>query len=326
MSDLSGEAPTDLSLVIPVYNEEENVSMLAQEILDVARSLGKTFEIIFVDDGSSDQTVPNLQRLIPEVPELRVIRLARNYGQSTALQAGFDHAQGDIVITMDGDLQNDPQDIPLLLNHLKTEDVDVVSGWRKIRKDPPLGVFFSQVANRIISKKTGVHLNDYGCSLKVYRRDVLSRLRVYGELHRFLPALLSAVGAEIRELPVNHRPRVFGKSKYSLNKIFRVVLDLLLINFLRKYIQRPIQFFGRLGFYIGGSGFLISLYLAWVKFVQGHNIGERPLLLLGVTMMLTGVILVAHGLLGELIIRIMHEKDGISQYELKAKRGTRKTG
>ena len=312
--------PVQVSAVVPVYNEVENVADLLAEIHASLTGFGRSFEIIIVDDGSSDGTQAAVQDCAGRYPELRPVFLARNYGQSTAMQAGFDHARGEVVVTLDGDLQNDPADIPLLVETLEREDVDLVSGWRRDRHDDFLRVRLSRIANRLISRMTHVSLHDYGCTLKAYRRDILDQITVSGELHRFIPALMAQVGAEVREVVVNHRPRTRGQSKYSLDRTLRVALDLILMVFLRKYIQRPLHFFGGLGAVLGTVGLAICLYLVVVKLGYGEDIGNRPLLTLGVSLSVSALILIVQGLLGELIVRLLHQSDSQPQYRLRLDR------
>ena len=312
--------PVQVSAVVPVYNEVENVADLLAEIHASLTGFGRSFEIIIVDDGSSDGTQAVVQGCAARYPELRPVFLARNYGQSTAMQAGFDHARGEVVVTLDGDLQNDPADIPLLVETLEREDVDLVSGWRRDRHDDFLRVRLSRVANRLISRMTHVSLHDYGCTLKAYRRDILDQITVSGELHRFIPALMAQVGAEVREVVVNHRPRTRGQSKYSLDRTLRVALDLILMVFLRKYIQRPLHFFGGLGAVLGTVGLAICLYLVILKLGYGEDIGNRPLLTLGVSLTVSALILIVQGLLGELIVRLLHQSDSQPQYRVRLDR------
>ncbi len=253
-------------------------------------------------------------------PWLKPLYLIRNYGQSAALQAGFDAARGEIIVTLDGDLQNDPDDVPALLQLMdERPDVDVISGWRKDRQDRTVSRKIpSMIANGIISRVTGVRLHDYGCALKVYRAQVIGDLRLYGELHRFIPALAADVGAKVLEVPVQHHPRTRGKSKYGIDRTVRVVLDLLWIKFLMRFLHRPMHAFGGLGVALGLVGGLILAWLAFDKLVLGQSIGGRPLLLLGALLVLIGVQLVATGVLGELLTRIYHEPQGRAQYVLRA--------
>lgn len=315
-----------LSVVAPLYNEEENVRLLAERTRDALQVLKGRFEIILVDDGSSDKTVSELKAIAADIPEVKPVLLARNYGQSTAMQAGLDAAQGSLIATMDGDLQNDPSDIPRMMTLLVEEDVDVVSGRRAKRQDGGLRMGFSRAANWLIRRATGIVERDFGCSLRVYRREVIERIRITGELHRFIPALLQDVGATVIETDVKHHARQFGQSKYSLDRTFRVALDILLIVFLRKYFQRPLHVFGGAGLVCAIPGSLILVYLAMVKLVLGDDIGGRPLLILGAVLIMTGVTLIGQGLIGELLTRQMVESGARPQYRLKSERKSIKLG
>jgi len=308
-----------VSIVIPVYNEEANIIDLVERVGTALKKSGKSFELICVDDGSRDGSAAALERLTADRPWLKPLYLIRNYGQSAALQAGFDAAQGEIIVTLDGDLQNDPDDVPELLQMMDRQpDIDVISGWRKDRQDRTLSRKVpSLIANRVISSATGVELHDYGCALKVYRADVIRGLRLYGELHRFIPALAAEVGARIVEVPVRHHARTRGESKYGIDRTFRVLLDLLWIKFLMHFLHRPLQAFGGVGLGLGGVGFIILAWLTLEKLALGKDIGGRPLLLLGVLLALIGVQLIATGLIGELLTRIYHEPQGRPQYLLR---------
>ena len=306
-----------LSIVIPVYNEEENVEPLLKKLDQTLKSLNQPAEVIIVDDGSTDRTVQILKEKKPLYPWLKVIVLRRNFGQSAAFTAGLDHAQGEIIVTMDGDLQNDPEDIPKLLAKIE-EGYDLVSGWRKNRKDP----FFSRrlpsiLANAIISRVTRVRLHDYGCSLKAYRKEVIHGITIYGELHRFIPVLVSLGGARIAEVEVRHHPRRFGKSKYGLSRAYRVILDLLLMLFFRKFATKPLHIFGLTGGLLFLMGLGIELYLSVLKIFFHQRIGHRPLLLLGVLLILTGINLLGTGLLAELIMRTYYEASGRRIYTIR---------
>jgi glycosyltransferase involved in cell wall biosynthesis len=297
----------ELSIVIPVYNEEENVEPLIREIKGVLAPLGKACEIIAVDDGSKDGTFTALRQLHCTEPRLKVVRLKRNFGQTAALAAGLAYAQGEIIVLMDGDGQNDPADIPALLQKLQ-EGNDLVAGWRFNRQDPFLNRRLpSMIANRLISWTTKVKLHDYGCTLKAMRKDVAKSLRLYGEMHRFIPAIADERGAQIAELQVNHRPRLRGKSKYGVARTLRVVLDLLTVKFLNSYSTRPAHVFGPIGVISGLTGFAIALYLTVQKFVYDADIGSRPLLLLAVLLIFIGFQFVTMGLLGEMLARTYHE-------------------
>lgn len=297
----------ELSIVIPVYNEEENVEPLIREINGVLAPLGKTCEIVAVDDGSKDGTFTALRRLHCTEPRLKVVRLKRNFGQTAALAAGLAYAQGEIIVLMDGDGQNDPADIPALLQKLQ-EGNDLVAGWRFNRQDPFLNRRLpSMIANCLISWTTKVKLHDYGCTLKAMRKDVAKSLRLYGEMHRFIPAIADERGAQIAELQVNHRPRLRGKSKYGVTRTLRVVLDLLTVKFLNSYSTRPAHVFGPIGVISGLTGFAMALYLTVQKFVYDADIGSRPLLLLAVLLIFIGFQFVTMGLLGEMLARTYHE-------------------
>jgi glycosyltransferase involved in cell wall biosynthesis len=302
-----------------VYNEEANVAELVERVGAALQRSSRTFELICVDDGSRDGTAAALESLAATRPWLKPLYLIRNYGQSAALQAGFDAAQGEIVATLDGDLQNDPDDIPELLDMLDARpDIDVISGWRKDRQDRTVSRKLpSMAANALISKVTGVQLHDYGCALKVYRADIIRGLRLYGELHRFIPALAAEVGAKIVEVPVRHHARTRGVSKYGIDRTFRVLLDLLWIKFLMRFLHRPLQAFGGVGLGFGAAGFAILAWLTAEKIAFGQAIGGRPLLLFGVLLMLIGVQLIATGVIGELLTRIYHEPQGRAQYILR---------
>ena len=297
----------ELSVVVPVYNEEENVEPLIGEINGVLRHLGKSYEIVVVDDGSEDQTFAVLSKLQREQPTMKVVRLKRNFGQTAALAAGLSYARGEIVILRDGDGQNDPADIPALLAKL-AEGNDLVAGWRFNRRDP----FFnrrlpSMIANRLISWTTRVKLHDYGCTLKAMRKEVAKNLKLYGEMHRFIPAIAFERGARIAELKVNHRPRLRGQSKYGITRTLRVVLDLLTVKFMISYSTRPSHVFGPIGILSGVAGFLIAIYLTIQKWVYDLEIGGRPLLLLAILLIFIGFQFVTMGLLGEMLARTYHE-------------------
>ena len=312
-----------ISVVIPVYNEEANLQGLLDQVAAALHPTGWDFELILVDDGSRDGTVAALQRYSEHLPWLHCIFLIRNYGQSTALQAGFDHAEGDYIVTLDGDLQNDPADIPNLIEILESSpDVDCVSGWRKSRQDAAISRRLpSQLANALISKVTRVRLHDYGCALKAYRASIIKSLRLYGELHRFIPALAVEVGAKIVEVPVHHRPRVAGVSKYGIDRTVRVLLDLLWIRFTMRFLHRPIHAFGGIAFAMLTVGLGILAWLAGEKILFDADIGGRPLLMLGVLLTLVGVQLLATGLIGELLVRIYHEPQGRRQYLVRPSTG-----
>ena len=312
-----------VSIIIPVFNEVDAIEKLVENTQNL-RNLGLNFEyeIIIVDDGSTDGTGATLKEIQLTNQNLHVVSLVRNYGQSTALQAGFDHSTGDVLITMDGDLQNDPADIPKIIDVLKNNnEIDLVAGWRKDRQDSVLNRKLpSMFANYLISYTTGIKLRDYGCSLKGYRRELVSKFRLYGEMHRFIPAIAAEVGAKIIEIPVKHHPRKTGKSKYGIDRTLRVILDLIWIQFSRRYMHRPIHAFGGIGLTMLSAGLLIFLWLFFEKVLFGSEIGTRPLLTLGLLLTLLGTQLLAVGLLGELLIRIYHEPSGRKQYQIKLKK------
>lgn len=307
----------DISIVIPVFNEEENIKPLYEQVIRSMDRIGASFEVIFVDDGSTDGTFETLQSLHNQDKRLKVIRFRKNFGQTAALSAGFDHSKGNIIVTLDGDLQNDPEDIPTLIQKLN-DGYDIVSGWRYKRKDPFLSRRLpSMVANWLISLVTNVKLHDYGCSLKAFRREVIKNIRLYGEMHRFIPAVASWIGVSVTEVKVNHRAREIGRSKYGISRTIKVILDLITVKFLLSYSTRPIQIFGLLGLLTGGLGAAILLYLAYVRLIMLEAIGGRPLLLLGVLLFFIGVQFVTMGLLGEIQARTYHESQDKPIYVIK---------
>jgi glycosyltransferase involved in cell wall biosynthesis len=316
--------PLDVSIVIPVYNEVDNLPELVDRVQQALLPTGRSFELICIDDGSRDGSDRALARLATEREWLRPVYLARNYGQSSALQAGFDVARGGYIVTLDADLQNDPADIPALLARLDSDaDVDMISGWRQQRQDHALSRKLpSLLANRLISAATGVQLHDYGCALKAYRREIIERIRLYGELHRFIPSLAREAGARIAEVPVRHHARTRGVSKYGIDRTFRVILDLVLIVFFMRYYQRPLHAFGGLGLWLAAPGGLILGYLAVVK-ASGEAIGGRPLLMAGVVLLLVGLQLIVAGLIGEMLVRIYHEGRGRPQFHTRSTPRTR---
>jgi glycosyltransferase involved in cell wall biosynthesis len=307
----------ELSIVIPVYNEDANVEALRAELTESITRLGRSYEIILVDDGSTDGTPAALAAWQERDPSVRVLRLRRNFGQTAAFSAGFDHAAGEVVVTLDGDLQFDPADIPRMLARLE-QGFDMVCGWRTPRRDPLSKRIPSWLANRMISWATGVRLHDFGCSLKAMRSDVAKGLRLYGEMHRFIPAVASWMGVTIDEMAVRHRARTRGSSKYGLGRTTRVFLDLLTVKFLLAYGTRPAHLFGLMGLGSGAAGAAILAYLGYIRLFQDMAIGGRPLLLLGALLFLTGVILINFGLIGELLVRTYHESQGKPIYVLKS--------
>jgi glycosyltransferase involved in cell wall biosynthesis len=315
----------ELSVVIPMRDESPNVSRLYSELTAALEAFGRPYEIIVVDDGSADDTFELLASLQSRDPRLRLIRFRRNFGQTAAFSAGFAHARGRYVVTSDGDLQNDPADIPRLVLALE-KGPDIVAGWRKDRKDPFLNRRLpSMIANWIISRATGVKLHDYGCSLKVFRAEVVKPMKLYGEMHRFLPAIASEQGVVIDEQVVNHRPRMHGASKYGISRTIRVILDLLTVKFLISYSTRPVQIFGLLGIMLGTLGAAVLGWLAYVKYFQHEGIGDRPLLLFGILLVFTGVQLITLGLLGEMLARTYHESQSKPTYVIRETREAQRT-
>ncbi len=308
-----------LSVVVPLYNEEASVPLLVEQLLAALRPLGRPFELVLVDDGSRDGTQAVLRDLAGGVPELVAVLLRRNYGQTAAMAAGFDASSGEVIVTLDGDLQNDPADIPMLLTRLEQDDLDLVSGWRHQRQDGALDRLLpSLLANRLIARVTGVRLHDYGCSLKAYRREVLSDMNLYGELHRFLPALAFIEGARIGEVRVSHQARRYGRSKYGIDRTFRVLMDLLTVWFMKRFLTRPMHVFGFAGLLALLSGLAIAAWLVGEKLLLGADIGNRPLLLMAVLAILSGVQLFSFGLLAELQMRTYHESQGRPIYRVRA--------
>jgi glycosyltransferase involved in cell wall biosynthesis len=307
----------ELSVVVPVHNEEKSLSELVAQIHRALSPEGMSYEIILVDDGSNDGSFAWMKLAQATDPALTIVRFRRNFGQTAALQAGLDASRGNIVALMDADLQNDPADIPKMLADLG-EGVDMVAGWRADRKDP----FFTRrlpsiIANRVISTATRVKLHDYGCTLKVMRHDVAKELRLYGEMHRFIPAVASWMGVSIVEAKVNHRARKFGKSNYGLGRTLRVILDLLTVRFMQSYLVRPMQVFGTAGFFSSVLGFGICAYLAVDKLAFGLELSDRPLLLLGVLMIVVGVQLVSLGLVADVVSRTYHESQDKRPYHVR---------
>ncbi len=314
--ELSVAVP-DVSVVAPVYNEVESIPHLLDAIAATFKGTDFSYEIILVDDGSTDGSAQLLKQVASQRHDLKAIILRRNYGQTAAMAAGFNYAQGSIIITLDADLQNDPADIPILIAKLD-EGYDLVSGWRKNRQDGALRRLLpSKIANWLIRRITGVRIHDYGCSLKAYRAELVADMNLYGELHRFLPALAYIEGARITEIPVRHHPRRFGSSKYGLARTFRVVMDLMTIAFMKKFLTRPMHVFGLLGLGSMISGIFIGFYLTFIKFGLGENIGDRPLLILAVLLFVTGVQLFCFGLLAELLMRTYHESQGRPIYRVR---------
>ena len=311
------ENSVDISIVVPVYNEQENVAAVHGAISSAMKAMGCDYEIVMVDDGSSDGSYAELARLAAIDPALKVIRFRRNFGQTAAMSAGFDYAKGAIIIPMDGDLQNDPADIPRLVQKIH-EGYDVVSGWRRDRKDTLiLRKIPSLLANALISRQTGVHLHDYGCTLKAYRREVLDGINLYGEMHRFVPALASQYGAKVTELPVNHFPRLHGVSKYGISRTLRVVLDLMTVKFLMSYSTKPIQLFGKWGIYTILAGSCTGVMTLYMKLFEHLSMNRNPLLILTAFLFFMGIQFIVLGLLGELNARTYFESQGKPIYAVR---------
>jgi glycosyltransferase involved in cell wall biosynthesis len=316
-ADRGSEAVPDVSVVVPLYNEQANAQACYAEIVGAMQEAGLQYEVILVDDGSTDDTLTELRGAAGSDPRATILELRRNFGQSAALAAGFDMCRAGVVVAMDGDLQNDPRDIPRLLDTMRA-GWDVVSGWRKNRRDGLVRTLPSRAANRLISSLTGVRLHDYGCTLKAYRRDVLKDIRIYGEMHRFIPALIHWVGGRVTEVPVGHRPRVAGRSNYGLGRTFRVLLDLVTVRFIMKYLTKPLYFFGKVG--------VLSLLMALAtlglvvtqKVVRGTDMTGNPLLYLSVTFLIISVQLLLMGLIMEILTRTYHESQGRRTYSVRS--------
>lgn len=308
------QTPPELSLVIAVMNEEDNIHPLIDAVGAALSNF--SYEVIFVDDGSKDQTIARIRA--HSNPNVRVIELMKNFGQSTAMQAGIDEALGEYIVTLDGDLQNDPADIPLMLQTLKEGQWDLVAGERVNRKD---GMFLrkipSNIANSIIRRSTNVRIRDYGCTLKVFKKEIAKGLNLYGELHRFIPVLASLQGARITQVAVKHHPRIHGSSKYNLNRTFKVISDLMFMIFLRKYMQKPMHLFGTAGFITFGIGVLINLYFLIQK-LAGADIWGKPMLLLGILLLLGGIQLITIGIIAEILMRTYYESQNKKTYSIRA--------
>jgi glycosyltransferase involved in cell wall biosynthesis len=319
---------TDLSIVVPIYNEEESVGILCEKLHATLSTLGRTYEVILVDDGSSDHSWEHMTRLAAQYPHMQMVRLRRNFGQTAAMSAGFHAAHGDVVVTLDADLQNDPKDIPMLLDKM-AEGFDVVSGWRRDRKDAFINRKLpSMLANRLISKVTGVSLHDYGCTLKAYRREIVRNLNLYGDMHRFIPALASWIGARVAEVPVTHHPRRFGTTKYGIGRTLRVVLDLLTVKFLLRYSTHPIQIFGKIGMFFGLPGVLMLALMVVAH--AGYNLFgidalaglvetvKRPTWVITPFMLILFCMqFISMGLLAEIQIRTYHESQSKPTYVIR---------
>lgn len=309
--------PQLVSFVVPIYNEEENVELLYRELVEVVTNGKLHAEFVFVDDGSSDATLLNLKNASRNDKRVRIIELRRNFGQTAAMSAGFDYAEGSVVVTLDGDLQNDPHEVPRMIQKLN-EGYDIVCGWRKNRQDKVLSrIIPSMIANKIISKSTKVELHDYGCSLKVFRADIVKNIKLYGEMHRFIPAVASQLGVRMVEIPVNHRARQFGSSKYGISRTVRVILDLLTVQFLLGFATRPLHLFGLIGLGATFLGSGLLSYLTFERLFLGVPLANRPILMLGVMLVLIGLQFICSGLLAEVMVRTYHESQGKKIYSVR---------
>ena len=310
-----------VSVVVPLHNEEENIEELYHALTSVMDEDGRDYELLFIDDGSTDKTLGLLEPIEQKDPKVRVLRFRRNFGKAAAWAAGFDHANGDVIVTIDGDLQNDPQDIPKMVSLIG--EYDVVNGWRKKRKDPfVIRRFPSIIANWLISRVTGVNLRDYGSGLKAYKAEVVKNMNMYGEMHRFIPAVASWYGVKIKEIETIHHPRRRGQSKYGISRTLMVILDLITVKFLQSYSTKPMQAFGPTGLLCGISGFMVNLYLMFL-WISGQAIGHRPLLLLGILLVIIGIQLIGMGLLGEMLVSSYHEGQRKPLYVLRTPDKTR---
>ena len=313
----------DLSVVVPIRNEALNIEAMYAEVSTTLDAWGRPWELIVVDDGSTDGSFDLLAKLNARDPRVRVIQFRRNFGQTAAFAAGFAHARGALIVTSDGDLQNDPRDIPAMVQRLETNGCDIVCGWRKDRKDTFINRRLpSMIANRLISWSTGVKLHDYGCSLKVFRSEVVKPLRLYGEMHRFLPALASEMGVKIEEQVVNHRARIHGKTKYGISRTVRVMLDLMTVKFLLSYSTRPLHIFGLAGLISGGVGLAICGWLTYGRLFGDVSLSSKPILLLGILLIITGLQFVTFGLLAEMQVRTYHESQSKPVYVIRQTLGT----
>ncbi|MBL7060625.1 MAG: glycosyltransferase family 2 protein [Actinobacteria bacterium] len=307
----------DLSIVIPIYNEKESIGGLYEKLNKALSRMNLKYEVLLIDDGSVDGTFNELLKVHRKNKLFKIIRFRKNFGQTSAISAGFSYAEGEVVITLDADLQNDPQDIPVLLEKLN-EGYDIVSGWRKNRKDKAVTRRFpSIIANKIISKLTGVHLHDYGCTLKVYKKEVVKNINLYGEMHRYIPAIASWMGVKVAEVPVMHHSRRHGKSKYGVSRTIKVILDIITLKFLLSYSQSPIQMFGLLGLFSGMIGFIMTAYLIIMRLFFNQPLADRPLFILSIFMIFIGVQLITIGLLAEVLIRVYHKVQDRSTYVIK---------
>lgn len=304
----------EISVIVPIFNEEDSIKLLCENLFPVLDGIGKSFEIICINDGSSDNSMALLRIHAKQRKELKIVNFRRNYGQTAAMMAGIDHAKGEIIIPIDADLQNDPNDIPRLLQKIE-EGYDVVSGWRKDRQDAAIRRnLVSRLANRLISKISGVHLHDYGCTLKAYKKDVVKGIRLYGEMHRFIPVYATWMGAKVCEIPVQHHQRQFGKSKYGLERVAKVLLDLMVVKFLDRHFVKPIYVFGGIGLASLSVSFLSAIWMFWLKLFEDTSMIETPLPLLVAMTLLVGIMCILLGLLAEMIVRTYFESQGRSAY------------
>ena len=308
----------DLSILIPVFNEAENLPVLANKLTEALDRFGQSWEVIFADDGSWDRSAEKLDDIAARDRRFRIVHLRRNFGQTAALMAALDHSQGEIIVMMDADLQNDPADIAKVVRELE-KGYDVVSGWRKDRRDAEWGRRLpSQLANRLISWLSGVHLHDYGCTLKAYRRWTIEKVRLYGEMHRYIPIYASWQGAKVAELTVTHHPRLHGKSKYGLSRASRVLLDLIVIFFLDRAVDRPMQFFGAAGLYSLFGAFLIGCWALWLRFVEGISFIQTPLPLLVSLLIITSLLSFFLGVIAEMLMRTYYESSDKRAYLVRS--------
>jgi len=319
MSNISkkGKSDIDLSIIIPIYNERESIGKLYDNLNGALSKMNLKYEVLLIDDGSIDGTFDELLKVHRKNKLFKIIRFRKNFGQTSAISAGFSYAEGEVVVTLDADLQNDPRDIPVLLEKLN-EGYDIVSGWRKNRKDKAVTRRFpSIVANKIISKLTRVNLHDYGCTLKAYRKEVVKNIDLYGEMHRYIPAIASWMGVKVAEVPVRHYSRKYGKSKYGVSRTIKVILDIITVKFLLSYSQSPIQMFGLLGLFSGIVGFIVTAYLIIMRIFFNQSLADRPLFILSIFMIFIGVQLITIGLLAEVLIRVYHKVQDRSTYVIK---------
>lgn len=318
--DVIADPELELSIVIPIYNEEGNIERLHRELSEALAGIGRDYEVVAINDGSHDRSYDLLNAVQARDPRWHVIHFRRNFGQTAAMAAGFDAARGEIVVTIDADLQNDPRDIERILDKF-AEGYDIVSGWRQDRKEPLfLRRIPSMMANRLISRSTGIRLHDYGCTLKAYHFDVAKGVRLYGELHRFIPALASQMGVRVAEVPVKDRARHWGSSKYGFSRTFKVILDLIVVVFLLSYFNRPLYVFGAAGFLVGGIGTLLGAYLTVFKLLTENKIGDRPLLQLAALLMVLGVQFISTGIVADMIMRTYHESQRKPIYYIRERR------